>query len=186
MRDRASRPAPRHLQHEAEHTKPPKKVSVVGYLTILFAAAFLLLLLALLMQERAADQAPADQTDSLSSVQSVEAILANNQTLQEQNQELREQTQALEKENQDLERQIGELEEASSDLSVQLQRTAAAMDYFWQLDEAYVLQRYQRCRTLIQAVEEQGLTDALPTESVTDNGRFSPAGRYQEIYDALF
>ena len=46
-----------HLQHEAEHAKPHKKVSVMGYLTILFAAAFLLLLLSYFMQQRANEQA---------------------------------------------------------------------------------------------------------------------------------
>ena len=30
------------------------------------------------------------------------------------------------------------------------------------------------------------LKEYLPTESTTDNDRFSPADRYQEIYDALY
>ena len=46
-----------HLQHEAEHARPHKKVSVMGYLAILFAAAFLLLLLSYFMQQRANQQA---------------------------------------------------------------------------------------------------------------------------------
>ena len=61
-----------------------------------------------------------------------------------------------------------------------------AMDLFWQIDEAYVLGRYSLCRTLIQALEEGGLSSYLPQESITDNGRFSPADRYQEIRDALY
>jgi len=30
------------------------------------------------------------------------------------------------------------------------------------------------------------LAAALPTEAVTDNGRFSPADRYEEIYNAVY
>ena len=38
------------LQHAAEHEKPHKKLSVMTYLVILIAAAFLLLLLSYFMQ----------------------------------------------------------------------------------------------------------------------------------------
>ncbi len=58
------------------------------------------------------------------------------------------------------------------------------MDWFWQIDEAYVLGRYSLCRELIQEIQDAGLVDYLPKESITDNGRFSPSGRYQEIYEA--
>ena len=48
------------------------------------------------------------------------------------------------------------------------------------------LGRYSLCRELIQEIQDAGLVDYLPKESITDNGRFSPSGRYQEIYDALY
>ena len=58
------------------------------------------------------------------------------------------------------------------------------------MDEAYVRGRYGLCRDLIQEMEDvtQGtaLKDYLPTESATDTDRFSPAQRYQEIYDSLY
>jgi hypothetical protein len=41
-----------HLQHEADRVRPRPKVSVLGYITILFAAAFALLLLSYFMQQR--------------------------------------------------------------------------------------------------------------------------------------
>ena len=59
------------------------------------------------------------------------------------------------------------------------------MGWFWQIDEAYVLGKYSLCRSLIDQMGEE-LVSALPTEAVTDNGRFSPADRYQEIYDAVY
>lgn len=57
---------------------------------------------------------------------------------------------------------------------------AAALDWFWQIDEAYVKNKWSLCRKLIQTMPE-GLADYLPQESATDNGRFSPADRYAEI-----
>ena len=72
-----------------------------------------------------------------------------------------------------------------------LERTKEAMDYFWQIAEAYVRGRYSICRDLIAVLEDTSSGEAplksyLPQESYTDNGRFSPADRYQEIWDALY
>ena len=63
--------------------------------------------------------------------------------------------------------------------------TAQAMDFFWQIDEAYVRGRYSLCRELIASLENGRLTAYLPKESATDTDRFSPYDRYQEIYEAL-
>ena len=60
------------------------------------------------------------------------------------------------------------------------------MDWFWQIDEAYVRGRWSLCRQLIESLNEAGLVQWLPTESTTDNERFSPYDRYQEIYEALY
>ena len=79
-----------------------------------------------------------------------------------------------------------QLQQQVADLSEQAEKTSQAMDWFWQIDEAYVLGRYSLCRELIQEIQDAGLVDYLPKESITDNGRFSPSGRYQEIYDALY
>ena len=87
------------------------------------------------------------------------------------------------------EEQVKQLEEDKQSLTSQLsdqEKASQAMDWFWQIDEAYVLGRYSLCRELIQEIQDAGLVDYLPKESITDNGRFSPSGRYQEIYDALY
>lgn len=63
--------------------------------------------------------------------------------------------------------------------------TVRVMDLFWQIDEAFVLNRHTRCRELIRLLESESLAAALPTESTTDNGRFSPYDRYAEICEAL-
>ena len=85
------------LQHAAEHERPNKRNSVLFYLVILFAAAFVLLLMSFLMQQRANQAALDDlQQTSDSTVQSLENMLQENESLKEQNAELQAQVDALE------------------------------------------------------------------------------------------
>ena len=66
----------------------------------------------------------------------------------------------------------------------ELSKASTALDWFWQINEAYVRGRYSLARSLIEEMGEE-LPQYLPKESATDNDRFSPADRYQEIYDAV-
>ena len=184
-------PAPQPEQPEKAPEKPPAYVppatrekrqrSVVHYIAILFAAAFLLMLMTYLMDQRQ-NQAMNDLNQSLTGLQdsitdqsSLQDIYEDNMQLIQQVGQLEEQVKQLEEDKQSLTSQLSDQEKASQ-----------AMDWFWQIDEAYVLGRYSLCRSLIQELEDAGLVDYLPKESVTDNGRFSPSGRYQEIYEALY
>lgn len=177
---------------QAPPEKPPAYVppasqekrqrSVVHYIAILFAAAFVLMLLTYLMDRRqneavvdSLNQSLTGLQESLSDQTSLQDIYEDNMALLDQVDQLEEQINQLTQENQDLTQQLSDQE-----------KSAQAMDWFWQIDEAYVLGRYSLCRTLIQALEEGGLSSYLPQESITDNGRFSPADRYQEIRDALY
>ena len=166
------------LQHQAEHTRPRRRMSVLGYLLVLFAVAFLLLLLAYLQQQRANAEATDALKQSVSAVDTIEKMIAENEQLRDQVEQLEAETTTLGQENQSL-------KTLTDNLTARLEKTQAAMDYFWQVDEAYV-----RGRDLIQEMEDvtQGtaLKDYLPTESATDTDRFSPAQRYQEIYDSLY
>ena len=184
-------PAPQPEQQEKTPEKPPAYVppatrekrqrSVVHYIAILFAAAFVLMLLTYLMDRRQ-NQAMNDLNQSLTGLQdsitdqsSLQDIYEDNMQLIQQVGQLEEQVKQLEEDKQSLTSQLSDQEKASQ-----------AMDWFWQVDEAYVLGRYSLCRELIQEIQDAGLVDYLPKESITDNGRFSPSGRYQEIYDALY
>ena len=184
-------PVPQPEQTEKAPEKPPAYIppatrekrqrSVVHYIAILFAAAFLLMMMAYLMDQRQ-NEAMNDLNQSLSGLQeslsdqnSLQDIYEDNMELIQQVGQLEEQVKQLEENNQELSSQLSDQEKASQ-----------AMDWFWQIDEAYVLGRYSLCRSLIQELEDAGLVDYLPKESVTDNGRFSPSGRYQEIYEALY
>ena len=190
--EEAPSPAPAQAKPEASNEKPPAYVppatrekrqrSVVHYIAILFAAAFLLMLLTYVMDRRQNQAMVDDLNQSLSGLQesltdqsSLQDIYEDNMALIQQVQELEDQVKDLTQENQ---QQAAQLESQ--------EKTAQAMDWFWQIDEAYVLGRSSLCRSLIQELEDAGLVSYLPQESITDNGRFSPAGRYQEIYDALY
>lgn len=163
-----------------------RQKSVFQYIAILFGAAFVLLLFTFVMERRQyqlLQEQNEAQIDDLQ--QSVNAVQSLN-SLYEENAALKEKTQDLEEENQDLQEQVDQLKQQASDLSVQAEKTSQAMDWFWQIDEAYVRGRYSLCRQLIESLEAANLKEWLPKESITDNGRFSPYDRYQEIYDALY
>lgn len=163
-------------------TQEKRQRSVVHYIAILFAAAFLLMLMTYLMDRRqneevvdSLNQSVSGLRESISNMQSVQEIYEENQALLEKIDHLEDQVDALERQSNT---QAAELEQA--------EQTRQAMDWFWQIDEAYVLGRYSLCRDLIQTLEDSGLAADLPQESITDNGRFSPALRYQEIREALY
>ena len=165
-----------------QRERPParKRNPVLLYLVILFAVAFLLLLFSFFCQQRSNREAlnNLEQTSS-SAAQSLENLIRERDELKEENAALTEETD-------NLRAQLAEETNRAEQAQAALEQSVRAMDLFWQIDEAYAQGKYTLCRSLIQAMEEQSLTGALPTQSTTDNGRFSPADRYQEIYSALY
>lgn len=160
--------------------------SVIFYLSIMFTAAFLLLTLSLVMdrRQRAEDMDDLHQSltglkNSVSAMQSVEQLYENNAALKEEVSTLEQQLEATKS-------LAAQQEAALSDLTLKLERTQQAMDYFWQIDEAFVRGRYSLCRELIAVLEDNSggyaLKEYLPAQSATNNDRFSPADRYLEIY----
>ncbi len=164
--------APRNLQHQAEHTRVNRRFNVMGYLAILFVVAFLLLGFAYLQQQRINQETTDALKESSSAFQSIQGLLAENEAL-------RQQVETLEE-------QVADLETRSQAQESQSRDTVVALQYFWQIDEAYVRGRYSLCRQLIREFEQAGNPACLPTEKVPENDRFSPADRYQEIYNALY
>ena len=170
------------LQHDAEHEKPKKQQSVLIYLVILFAAAFLLMALSYLMQRRSSDATIEDLRESVTAMQSVGDI-------QTQNENLRQQVADLEAQLEEAQRELDGMRDILNTMTVREEKLTQAMDLFWQIDEAYVRGRWTLCRELIGRMEDvsagSALKEYLPRESTTDNERFSPADRYQEIYDEV-
>ena len=165
------------------NSRRQRRMPLMGYLVILFAVAFFLLFMAYCQQQRQNTEATNDALkQSVSAVDTIQVMMADNQ-------ELREQVGALEDQVERLQKDYDALKEQSqADAAARAQQEAAiaAMDYFWQIDEAYVRQRYSLCRQLIQDLKDSGYESALPDTKAVDNDRYSPAGRYQEIYNALY
>ena len=169
--------------------KQRRQQSAMRYITILFAAAFVLMLFTYLMERRQNEvlmqenqEQIEDLQQSVSAVQSLKNLYAENDALKEQLAQLEEKNSRLETEKNTLSGHITNVELNLANAKKGLQ----AMDWFWQIDEAYAKGKYALCRSLIQSLDTAELTDYLPTESITDNGRFSPADRLAEIRDKVY
>lgn len=162
-------------------TKEKRQKSVFKYITILFAAAFVLMLVAFMMERRQNEQVVDSLNQSVSGLRESLSNMQSAQDIYDENMELIEQINQLQSENDRLTNENRDLSNSQKDN----QKSVEAMGWFWQIDEAYVLGKYSLCRSLIDQMGEE-LAAALPTEAVTDNGRFSPADRYEEIYNAVY
>lgn len=160
-----------------------KQHSVVLYILLLFLAACVLILMSYLVQKRNNAQILDGLNQSVSAMQSITA-------LQEENKELTVQVGDLKGQVEKLQNQVDKLTEETASLQAErdaLTRASQALDWFWQIDEAYVRGRYSSARGLIEEMSAAGLTvDDLPADSASDTGRPSPAERFQEIYDKLY
>ena len=163
-----------------------RQQSALRYITILFAAAFVLLLFTSMMERRQFEAMQQEnqeqiddlQQDSITAVNSLNKLYQENDKLKEQVAQLEEQLQQAVQKHQSEKTTLTQSNEAKA-------KAIQAMDWFWQIDEAYVRGRYSLCRSLIQNLESAGLANCLPRESTTDNDRFSPYDRYQEIKGLL-
>lgn len=162
--------------------------SVVFYIAILFSAAFLLLAMSFMMERRQNAEDMNDLNQSISGLKDSVSAMQSVQALYEENAELLERINELE---QSLIQQIDDKADLSREITTlngrvkNLEKTAQAMDWFWQIDEAFVLGRYNKARELIASLEESGLRPYLPQESITANDRFSPMDRLNEICEKL-
>ena len=186
----ATGPPPKQPPHgerrAARNPQQPRQGSGFQYITILFAAAFVLLLFTFVMERRQHEilqQENQEQIDNLqqsvSAVQSLDNLYKENEALKEQVAQLEQQLQQAAQDRQSEKTTLLQQVEAK-------EKGLQAMDWFWQIDEAYAKGRYSLCRSLIQNLQSAGLEQYLPRESTTNNDRFSPYDRYQEICDHLY
>lgn len=176
--DRTPRSAPRRRLAGPSRNQRRRQRSVLQYIAVLFCAAFVLLLFTFMMERRQYQQLQEDnRQQSVSATQTLNGIL-------EENKQLKEQLAESDVQSKDLADQLAAARDQQKETAEQLQaleKIAPAMDWFWQIDEAYVRGRYAKCRELIASLEEGGLENYLPRESATNNDRFSPYDRYMEI-----
>ena len=168
------RSSPGQLKRQQRHSRR----SVFQYLAILFAAAFLLLLLTYVMQqrvERAQDQIDDLQESSNSALQTLENIIAQRDQLKEENQTL----------NEELEQAWQDVQESQSQIDSQ-ERALQAMDWFWRIQRQFSRGYTNAARELAEAFEASGLVEDLPDTAYAEPDGPSPAQQYQELHDLLF
>ncbi|MCI9352352.1 MAG: hypothetical protein HFF58_03760 [Lawsonibacter sp.] len=174
---RASRSQQRHRQR-----------SVFQYITILFAAALVLLLYTFMMERRQFElQKEQDranisdlQKQSTSAVQRLEQLIAENDALKDQLEEEKAQLDALQDRHDQLEADYNLSEQAN----ISLEQETEALEHLCLLERAYSQKKYNQCREIIQQMGEQ-LPNYLPPASALGEDQPSPAARYQEIYDKV-
>ena len=185
------------LQHAAEHERPHKRLSVMNYLTILFAAAFLLLLLSYLMQQRTNSETIEGLKQSVSAMQSIDSLQKEKEGLESQVALLEEQVAHLEGQVSALQNETAALQSTAEDQA----HAAEAMDWFWRIQRELSRGRYGSARSLVEAFQATGLwgrappdhpgcftglEDCLPTDHPADPEGPSPAEQYQEILAVLY
>ena len=139
------------LQHEAEHTRPHKRGSVMVYLAVLFAAAFLLLLLSYFMQQRINRETLDDlQKTSTSAVQSLENLIEERDRLVQERQTLEEQLEQLERQSETLQTQL----DAAAGDTAQAEQAAQAAQALQILNEVRALYNQHRNREARALLEE--------------------------------
>lgn len=182
----AQAPAP----SEARSARAPSKGqqrrsqhSVFQYITILFAAAFVLMLFTFMMERRQYEQDQSEnqeqinqlQQDTKSATQRLDAIIAERDQLKEANQALTDQLDLANEERTAIEAE-----------TARQQRSLEAMDWFWRIQRLYSRGNTRAARELAAEFEELGLKDALPDISYADPEGNSPKAQYQELYELLF
>lgn len=102
-----------HLQYETEHTDPRGK-SVIPYMVILIAAAFVLLLIAFFMQQRTAESV-AGLNQSANSFRTIDQLVEDNRALHEEVARLQKELTQADDHNEALEGQVAQLQQELKD-----------------------------------------------------------------------
>lgn len=157
------------IKHDGSETpsnqKPaPKKNGVALYLVVLFAAAFLMLLLAYFMQQRTNEETIGSLTESITSIESLNNVLNENRQLRE---ELEQLETTLAQQNEQL--------EALEEQTQTMQATIASWDTFYQVDSLYRAKDYSDCAEKIQSLYAAGAV-SIPLPAVE---------RFEDIERAL-
>ena len=177
MSNEHEKKTPEHLQQEADRVQPRQKITVLSYLTILFAAAFLLLLMSYLMQQRNSQEVISGLKDSVSAMQSIENLQTEKSELSDQVEQLQQQLDAADQAQSEA-KQRDELQRLQLD----------AMDWLREIQALYAKKYNKAARAMIAEFEGTGLAGYLPGESLhsydgTDVP--SPKEQYDSIVDAL-
>lgn len=180
---------PKHLKEDSEAPsnpspksdppiKPARSQSVVIYLTILFAAAFLMLLLAYFMQQRNSNAVIGNLQNSLTSFQTLDE-------LREENQQLRERLQVLEEERDALQSDNDALTQQYTDASNREKRAQAESDLRGTLYAAEYLYETDHLQAAAERLASITGDDLLIISAASDGTVPSDTQRYETLKAAL-
>ncbi len=170
---------------EPDGHKPKKQMSVVIYLSILFLAAFALLLLSYFMQQRNNAEVLSGLKESVSAMQSVQSLETEKDALETQIDSLQSQVGQLQSDLSAMTAQHDTDNSEKDKLSKQLQ----ALDWLREIQELYGKKYYKAARAMIEKFQNSGLEKSLPDESLHAYGGSnteSPSERYESIVSALY
>ncbi|MCI2106530.1 MAG: hypothetical protein LKK00_07400 [Intestinimonas sp.] len=181
------------LQHQAEHEKPRgHRMPVTGYLTLLFAAAFLLLLLSYFMQLRANQETINGLKNSVTAMQSA-------QSWQDDKKDLEQKVADLEAQNDTLNQQLTEAQtqaqqaQASSALGQQQRDSLLVLN---ELETLVKNKHYSDARSLLEIYNSshdqtlESMLTALDAVMKADPNlggltSYSPLSAYQSVSNKL-
>lgn len=166
------------LQYELEHTNPRNK-SVVPYMALLIGVAFLLLVMAWLMQERT-EASVQDLNQSVNSFQTIDQLVVENRTL-------RERLDALESERDAVRQQLDDLTATADAAAQEPQRHFAALSQLNQLRALYNQGKIKDGRAFLAAHPslEEDLRQVAAQLSDEELAIYDPLAAYQKLVSLL-
>ena len=139
---------------ESAETPPVEKdrKPVIVYIMVMFIAAFLLMALSFFTHQRS-------NTEALGRLQSSVTVMQEVQDLQEQvislQKELAESKEAADQ----FQTSLDGAADSLSHVEHILEETQTALDQFWQLNQAYLQEDFAQCRTILDELDTEFLTD---------------------------
>lgn len=148
------------------------KKPVLVYIMVLFIAAFLLMALSFMAHQRSNTRALGQLQNSVSAMRDVQDLQKQVIDLQNELNEAQAAADAFQDANEASRNQVSHLEHL-------LERTREIAEQFWQLEEAYREEDFPRCRSILEAMEQN--SEDPPEQYLTQ----AMAERYQEIAAAI-
>ncbi len=135
------------MERPSGQERPEGRKPVIIYILVLFAAAFLLMAMSFVAHQRSSEEAMGDLQSSVGAVQEVQELQEQAIALQKELAEAREAAETFQDANETS-------RERASHAEYTLERTREAMEWFWQLDEAYLKEDLETCASILDTMGE--------------------------------
>lgn len=154
---------------------------VFGYLAIMFAAAFLMLLLAYFIQQRNNNVAMAGLRDSISSFESMDELLDDNRALRAEVAALEDEITSLQTEHSALEKSYSALKDETDALNESYESEILSWQAFYLMETYYLNGQYEACAKQLAFIRNSDHLN-IPNETLD---HYNTLERCNEIDTAL-